>query len=231
MRKSFLTGLLLIISQPGAHAYCNRLPRLICAEYANADVVVIAKLVATKHYAPRDKQDWNVYTLKPDKVLRGGLADEFRVYEENSSGRATFDWIRGESYLLFLTNRGDGLYWLYGCGNSSPLKHAKRILDAIDSMKSRKGSFVQGIVGQTGKAANFKQARITIESKAQTYRAALDSDGKFGVHVPAGRYVIRVSLPGWSFEKDPLDSYEDPAAVTVEDGSCAEVSFTAERKP
>jgi len=227
MRKGFLIALLGIIFQPSAHAFCNRLPRLICAEYANSGAVLIAKLVVVKHYAPPHKQDWHIYSLQTDKVLRGKIENEFRVYEENSSGRATFDWIKGESYLLFLDSREDGTWWLYGCGNSTPLGRAARVLEAIESMKTRRGGLIQGMVGQTGEAANFKDARVIIKSDAATYRTTLDQEGKFRIHLPAGHYFISVSLADWSFEKDLLDSYEDPANVMIEDGTCAEVSFRA----
>lgn len=231
MRKSFLVGTLLLILPVSAEAYCNRLPRLICAEYANSGAVVTAKLVSVKHYVSPDKQDWYIYTLQADKILRGQIDSEFRVYEENSSGRAPFNWIEGQSYLLFLNSRDDGTWWLYGCGNSTSLKGAIRILDAIDSIKSRKGGFIQGIVGGTGQSIPLRKAQVTIKSDSATYRVVPGNSGRFGLRVPAGRYVIQISLPGWSFEKDPLDSYEDPKNVTIEDGGCAEVSFTAEQKP
>jgi len=230
MRKSLFILLLLDFFAHNAHGYCNRLPRLICAEYANSRVVVIAKLVSVNHYSPPDTQDWRIYTMRTDKILRGSIENDFRVYEENSSGRAPFYWVTGESYLLFLDARDDGTWWLYGCGNSTPVKGARLVLEAIESMKTRKGGFIQGIVGRTGEAVNLKGARVTIQSNAKTYTATANRQGKFGLHVPAGHYVIQVSLAGWSFAKDPLDTYEDPADITIEDGACAELSFTAERK-
>lgn len=230
MRKTLSIALAAIIFQPYAHASCSRLPRLICAEYANSDVVVVAKLVAVKHHAPPDKQDWHIYTMQAAKLLRGKIDGEFHVYEENSSGRPAFDWVKGESYVLFLTNRGDGAWWLLGCGNSTPLKRAARVLEAIESIKTRSGGFIQGIVGQEDEGANLRGAHVAIKSDGATYKATVNEEGKFSIHVPAGHYVVRVSLPEWSFKKDEIDTYEDPSNVVIEDGGCAEVAFTATRK-
>jgi len=230
MRRFFFLVLTAIALQPRAHASCSRLPRLICAEYANSDVVVIAKLVAVKHHAPPDKQDWHIYTMQADKVLRGKIDNEFRVYEENSSGRAPFDWIKGESYVLFLTNRGDGAWWLLGCGNSIPFKRAARVLEAIESIKTRSGGLIQGIVGQEGEGASLKGAHVSIKSVDATYYATVNGQGKFSIHVPSGHYVVRVSLAEWLFKTDEIDAYEDPANVVIEDGACAQVAFTATRK-
>jgi hypothetical protein len=230
MRRCFFLVLTAIVLQHHAHASCSRLPRLVCAEYANSDVVVIAKLVEVKHYAPPDKQDWHIYTMRADKLLRGKIDVEFRIYEENSSGRAPFDWIKGESYVLFLTNRGDGAWWLFGCGNSTPFKRAARVLEAIESIKTRSGGLIQGIIGQEGEGASLKGAHVSIKSDDATYSATVDGEGKFSIHVPSGHYVVRVSLPEWSFKKDDINTYEDPLNVVIEDGGCAEIAFTAVRK-
>jgi hypothetical protein len=44
------------------------------------------------------------------------------------------------------------------------------------------------------------------------------------MNVPAGRYVVSVNEPGLSFR--PFEfTYEDPDAVQIQPGSCAQVQF------
>lgn len=141
MRRAFLALIVSWFFQPCALGFCKNLPRLVCAEYSNSKSVVIAKLLRTKHVLPADvrEQDGFIYTLEATRVLKGEIGHTFRIYEENSSGRAPFGWIKGETYLLFLNLDDDGTWWLYGCGNSAPLKEATYALRAIESMKTRKG--------------------------------------------------------------------------------------------
>ena len=47
--------------------------------------------------------DYHLYTMQTERVLRGKINPRFRIYEENSSGRAAFQWKEGETYLLFLS--------------------------------------------------------------------------------------------------------------------------------
>src|SRR5215468_4022870 len=108
MRKAILLSALSLFLHPHAFAYCQPLPRLICAEYSNSVAVVTATLLKTQHFTPQDKQDWFIHTLEATKVLKGEIDNSFRVYEENSSGRAPFTWKKGERYLLFLNLRDDG---------------------------------------------------------------------------------------------------------------------------
>ena len=212
---------------PVASAYCNTLPRLVCAEYANSKAAVIAKLIQTQHFSPPDRQDWFIYTLETRKLLRGTIAGTFRVYEENSSGRATFYWTKGESYLLFLNPGKDGTWWLYGCGNSTVLRNAGTILKVIESLKARKGGLIEGLVAQHEGGTHREGVRIVVEDQNtnRRYKVMTNSDGRFKVHVPAGYYVVRASLPGWSFARDYIMSYEEPHFFQFEDVGCAQVQF------
>ncbi len=94
-----------------------------------------------------NEQDGHTYTLETDRVLRGKVGFTFDIYEENSSGRAPFAWEKGGKYLLFLNSNEDGKWWLYGCGNlSAPLKEAEFALRTIESMKTRRGGLIHGLV-------------------------------------------------------------------------------------
>jgi len=232
MRKVLLVVLLSLILEPSSFAYCNSLPRLICAEYANSNAVVEAKLLATKHHVPPngERQDWYIYTLESTKVHKGKIDKEFRVHEENDSGRAGFFWKKGQSYLLFLRQGDDGTWWLYGCGNSKPLRESESILKVIESMKPRNGGYIQGLVrvGNTGEP--MRALTVEIKSAEQSYKTVTDPEGKFGLHVKAGQYKLQIHFKGWSFGKDKLESYEDPADIRIETGGCAQLVILGDLK-
>ena len=229
MRRLLLTFPILCLFQPCAFAFCKNLPRLVCAEYSNSELVVIAKLVHTRHVVPLNEQDGFIYTLKTTRILKGRIGDTFRIYEENSSGRASFGWRKGDTYLLFLNSSRDGTWWLYGCGNSAPLKEASFALKAIDRMEARKGGLINGLVAGEHEGGSFEHVAVEIEGRATTYETFTNKDGEFRIHVPAGRYVILVALNGWTFKTDNIFTFEDPDDVRIENGSCAQVQFMGVR--
>lgn len=214
-----------LIFGPTAQAFCNNLPRLICAEYSNSDAVVIAKPTHTRHVVPEREEDGYIYTLVTNRVLRGEIGSSFRIYEENSSGRAGFTWTRGESYLLFLKRDADGTFYLYGCGNSAPERESEFTLKVIESVKTRHGGLIHGlVVGWAAPSSGVNGITVQIHGDKRSYAAATDKAGQFKIHVPAGRYEVVPIQDGWSFEKD-IFSFEDPKKVEIEDGGCAQVQF------
>src|SRR5712672_1246372 len=112
MRFLVVVGILVSLVAPTCYAACPSAPRLICAEYFNSAAVVEAKLARTSHIVPTDEQDGYVYAMETTKVLRGNTASEFEIYEENSSSRASFDWVPGRTYLLFLIRPPNGKRYL-----------------------------------------------------------------------------------------------------------------------
>ncbi|SRR6266568_2502573 len=224
MRKTLLIGLLSLFLNPAAFAYCKPLPRLICAEYSNSGAVVTATLLKKEHFSPPDKQDWFIYTLETTKVLKGNIDKKFRVYEENSSGRAPFIWKKGESYPLFLNPGGDiHTWWIYGCGNSGPMRESDFILKVIGSLESRTGGLIQGLVRVGNSSAPMQHLTVEIRSVDKSYKTITTREGKFQQRVQAGHYKVQVVRAGSSFKKDELDSYEDPVDVNIENGGCAQV--------
>jgi hypothetical protein len=227
MRKILSAFLVLGLLQPSAFGYCKNLPRLVCAEYSNSKLVVTAKLSRTKHVIPADVRELDgfIYTLETTNVLKGKIGHTFQVYEENSSGRASFGWVKGETYLLFLDSNDDRTWSLYGCGNSAPLKEANYALRAIESMKTRKGGLVYGVVEDRYLNPSLEDVSVEICGEKRTYKTGVDKYGVFKIHVPAGQYVVRVSKEGWKFEMDPIMTFEDPEDVKIENGGGAQVAF------
>src|SRR5579859_2331680 len=124
------------------HAVCGQpQPRLVCAEYFRSDVVAVARLARIRHLVPKNADDGFVYTMQLQSSIRGQIGRRFNIYEENSSGRASFDWKRGESYLLFLWFEPTDHAWeLDGCGNSGPEDKAGAVVDAIHKIESARDS-------------------------------------------------------------------------------------------
>jgi hypothetical protein len=229
---------ILVIScllQPCTFAYCNTLPRLICAEYSQSQLVVIAKLKHKRYFpAKNGREGFYIYSLETSRTLRGKVGATFRVYEENSSGRASFNWNIGKSYLLFLNSTDDGMWWLYGCGNSVPLENAGFALKVIESMNERHGGLIQGLIidgGYPRPVGNTELAGITVEVRDEKnqYKTVTNSEGAFKIHVPPGRYTVSPVRSGWTFKKD-IESYEDPGSVNIANGGGAQVQFEREMK-
>ena len=202
-------------------AVCNQpQPRLVCAEFFASEIVVEAKLAASNYIAPASDMDGHLYEMQTEKVLSGKMGSSFQVWEENSSGRATFDWTVGSSYLLFLHSRSDRGWLLDGCGNSGK----QSALEEIEALQNRSGGMIQVALG--GDVFAWSPAITGVEVSAQgmhgTFSAKTNARGVAEIHVPAGRYSVTV--PGQRVQ--PFDfTYDRPGKVLIENGSCAQVQF------
>jgi len=227
IRRRILSALVAFaISSSAAFAWCFNLPRRIDAEYSQSGFVVVAKVSYKNHLHAGDRDtDYSIYTLETIRTIRGNTVPSFRIYEENDSGRASFNWNVGESYLLFLNSARDGMWTLDGCGNSARLDHAKSTLLAIAAARHRKGGLIQGLVFDPGGSPVMGIA-IEIRSPSLSYRVITDRKGEFNAHVNAGRFSVVPVREGWSFEKDDA-SYEDPNDINIEDGGAAQVQFSS----
>ncbi len=225
-----LCATLTFLQAPPAIAYCNvPQPRLTCAEYFASQLVVEAKLVQIRALPDREDSQAvlaHVYTLDVNRVIRGKIAGSVQVYEGNDSGRATFDWVRGREYLLFLSHGTHQNSWrLDGCGNSGPLDAAKAALSEIETIKAEHdGGVIYGTVSQRLLSVPLSGAHVDVQGKNGNYAATTNEKGEFQISVPAGRYSVRVVERGVSFDKFDI-SYEDPRAVQIEPGGCAQVQF------
>ena len=213
-------------------------PRLVCAEYFHSQLVVEATLVQTSELHDKDDPQGisaYAYTLRVNRALRGKMAGTIRVNESNDSGRATFDWVSGREYLLFLFYAQDEKSWkLDGCGNSGPLSKAKMALSEIAAIKAaRGGGVIQGVARDSEELPYTAMPGVHVEAQGTTgpYLATTNQKGEFQMDVPAGKYIVRVVDRGLFFDKARF-SYEDPSKIQIEPGGCAQVEFAkAERPP
>jgi hypothetical protein len=223
MTKGLSLALLLCVIVSSAGAVCmSPQPRLVCAEYFKEQAVVIARLVRTRYVDPKNDVDYRLYTMKTERVLHGQIDGNFRIYEENSSGRAGFEWKEGETYLLFLSYiKRDKGWELDGCGNSGPLRKSAKALKEIDKINAAgngDGGIIAGVV--------WFDPGITVIARgaAGIFRAKSNQEGRFSIHVPPGIYSVRALEPKARFVADDF-SYELPRRVRIVDGSCAQVCF------
>jgi len=216
---------------PVARSVCQvPQPRLVCAEFANSPAVIIAKVSGIRRVV--DKDDFiegYFYTLTTNTRLRGRIDDTFQVWEENSSGRASFGWTVGTSYLLFLTYY-DGRSWtIDGCGNSGPLDRSADTLAAIKSAQSTKTARVEGMASTGSWTTGVPAVTINATGNGKMFTAQTDQRGQFQLRLLPGHYELKAVRPAWSFDRNPF-SYENPNDLNLSAGGCAQVQFTGARK-
>lgn len=208
-------------------------PRLVCAEYFASQVVTEATLVDRRIVSDKDDPagiSAYVYTLHAGSVLRGKVGTKFRVYEENSSGRATFDWKMGRKYLLFLFYSPQYKSWILdGCGNSGPLSQTQSVLAQSDRIKAEHGGgVIQGVVSEQALSIPIPGVRVEAIGTSGRYTTKTNSKGEFQMEVPVGHYVVDATNTGLLFERADL-SYGDPHSIRIESGGCAQIQFAKRR--
>jgi hypothetical protein len=230
MRNSIICAWLgLFVIQPFAGAVCGLpQPRLVCQEYFAQSAVVVAKLVRVRIVEPNPGEvTGTYYYMEVVQRLKGRVLKRFQVYEENSTGRATFHWKRGEKYLLFLSYSKEDRGWeLDGCGNSMPLAGAKNVLDEISRINAGKTrETIQGFFASTESLPERLTVKVTGGGKS---RRVMVVNREFRLRVQPGMYVVTTGYPGWRLEKDDF-SYDDPQKIRIEAGRCAQIQYQASK--
>lgn len=220
--------LLLLLIESTAPAVCKLpSPRHVCQEYFAESVVVVAKLSRLRHVEAihPGSPDGTLYYMEAVERLRGRILNRFQIYEENSTGRATFEWKRGERYLLFISYSNDDHAWeLDGCGNSATMSSAKNVLDEIASIQAGKGSeSIEGTIASEEALPEHVMVKVEGEGKSRTVQV---ENREFKLRVEPGTYTVTPAAPGWTFNKDDF-SYDDPGKVMIQPGRCAQIQFQA----
>lgn len=216
---TFVISVLLLLTSAGAACPDPR-PRLLCAEYFQADGVVIARMLRARHVTASGGDDFMSYTMQAERVLHGKIQSIFRVIDTTGSGRAVIPFDRGRDYLLFLTYKKAKRAWvLDSCGNSDELEKSTETLKQINQLQAgNHGGTIRGNVRQGG------GAMVLISGKQAVFKATPNKEGNFKIHVPAGAYSAKVILEGKRVEPD-IWSYEDPRRFRVSNGGCAQLQF------
>ncbi len=205
-------------------------PRLVRAEYSQSDAVVIAHLVKSQHISPEDDQDYHLYTFQVDKKLRGSIPSEFVLWDENSSGRLTFNVSQGHRYLLFVDHRNERGWWTAdGCGNSGEVSKVAKALTEIQRISALRGGLITGKVESTTPTVNVKVLAVR-KNDGEQFETQTRDDGRFDLTVPAGEYSVEVTGGGKSFVTDWL-SYENAESVKLEKGGCVQIQFVPSDSP
>ena len=226
--KRTLLGLmsLAILAVPrAAVGVCDRpQPRAVRAEYSQSDAVVIAQLVKSQHINPKDDQDYHLYTFQVERLFRGSIPSRFVLWDENSSGRLTFDVLRGRKYLLFVNRWATKGWWTAdGCGNSGEVSKVAKSLREIERIPSLQDAL---ITGEVQAAIPVTHANVVALRKkdGNQFKTQIRDNGTFTLNVPPGEYSVRVIGAGKSFVTHWL-SYEKADSVRLERGGCAQIEF------
>lgn len=231
LSRSIRVILGLAAMQASAFAACGLpQPRLVCQEYFAKPAVVVGRLTRIRIVGrgPNEVKG-RYYYFEIVERLKGKTLQRFQVYESNDSGRAAFEWKRGEKYLLFISYaQGDRAWELDGCGNSAPLASASKVLREIGRIRSgRSREMIQGAIASE---ESLPRSSIKIEGEGGTYTTLTDKRNEFSIRVPIGVYVVTAEHAGWEFAVDEF-SYDDAKKVTIQPGSCAQIQFTATQTP
>jgi hypothetical protein len=195
-RRSFCLLLgLVIFAGDASSVWQVPQPRLVCAEYGNSQVVVIAKLLSTREIGD---SDGHFHSLATTTRLRGQIDSSFQVWEENSSGRATFDWKKGAEYLLFTSfSKQDRAWVIDGCGNSGPLSRSRTVLAAIKSMNpAATDGEVEGMTSTDSWTTALPVVTIRAVANGKTFSTKMGPDGRFKIRLPVGRYRMTATRAG-----------------------------------
>ena len=227
-----------IISSQLAYAVCSEpQPRLVCAEFSAAKIVVQATLVKVDNETYKNDPKviiGHYYTLKTSQIYRGVPEQTVKVYEGNDSGRASFPWKVGTRYLLFLFKShekpNEQVLSFDGCGNSGPVARAASALRGIDQMKYLNGNaLIAGTVSSHDLSTPLPDVELEARGSGKIYRASTDRKGRFRVEVPPGDYTLEPKGPDLSFEVFEM-SYEDQH-LAMQPGTCAQVQFLEKARP
>jgi hypothetical protein len=125
--------------------------------------------------------------------------------------------------LLFLFYSGPDKSWeLDGCGNSGPLSGATVALEEIHMIQRRHGAgFIHGVVSPP-------VSGVSVEARGASgrYTATTNAKGDFEIKVPPGRYAVRATKTGFSFNTADF-SYDNPQNIRIQAGGCTQVQFAA----
>jgi len=229
-------GIFLALGATCAHAFCLQpQPIRVCAEFFKADEVFTGTIISAQYMEdhipepyPDPQPGWH-YRLKVLKNFRGPARGTVDVYTENTSGRFPLDL--DKSYLLFAYKSGSILQ-VYGCLNSVELTDAGTALAEIRRLLSDAGGNADGsirgcVVNRSG-GVPLGGISLTARSSKRKFLTQTGPDGWFDLRVPPGKYNVAGSATGWTVT--PYDvSFDDPSAVKIESGGCADVQFGATR--
>lgn len=219
-----ILALFLLPASPAGGACPKPAPK-VCGEFFKSDAVFVGKVLSQKTAPPQaDSYEGWLYRVRVSRVFRGFVGDTVEVFTENSSGRFPLDV--GREYLLFAT-LAQGRLVIDNCGNSGLLAEATEKIREIKRIRRVSDGVIEGHVASRQEWKGVPGIRFLVRGKEVNYSAVTDHSGWFRITVPPGAYSVQVE----SARVTRFDlSYDDPAALVVRKGRCAQLQFVADPK-
>ena len=184
------------------------LPTVLDA-YRDADVVVIARMVAIEKTEEQDDIHLSIRsaTMVVQKVFKGNVKVQDAIRFAQSNGIDclwTFDEkMVGREYLLYLNPPDEPSdLWYLGHGRSNDLSYAANDLLYLNNLekvrgKTRVSGTLDGDFPVVGK-------KVRIIGRYNTYQTATNEHGVYEIYgVPPGEYLIAPEMPyGWIIDTD-----------------------------
>jgi len=214
-----------------AFAVCPKPHPPVCAEFFHSDAVFIGTVTSVHTQQEAGESGW-VYELTVTKLFRGSAQPVMQVFTEDASER--FPLQKGNSYVLFAHAFPGGLE-IDSCGNSVELGQGARIVRDLERVLSEiksgtGGGYLNGrVVESSDTDAGVEGIPLAVKDDTTAYSTVTGKDGRFRLHLPAGKYTVQPQTSTWLVSPYDL-SYDRPDNVVIHAGGCAELQFLASPK-
>ena len=182
-----------------ASALCPVPPERACRAWFRSDQVFVGTVLAI-HTEPDSRDpnvDWLVYRLRVQRPLKGSAAATAEIRTENASGR----WIGdvGKTYVVFAKGGEVGS----ACSAIDDADAVESTLREIEGIKSANRATIEGEVVDFENQRPQPATAVRIRSGARLITARTDSNGRFRVVVPPGRYsIVEPRYSTWNDARD-----------------------------
>jgi hypothetical protein len=190
-------------------------PPRTCSAFSSADVVIVGRVVSE-----RVTDDWDSWDVKVQERIKGRVPDRLVFYSRNDSARATPDV--GKRNILFLHRQGSRLIG-WGSDPDTGGPNFDRLLREARSLVAAKptptGSVVGLVASESGAPLASARVRLSKSGSQATRSVVTDSQGRFELLLPPGRWSAKLTDKGWT-SRLSLYTDDNPESFNVKAGGC-----------
>jgi hypothetical protein len=235
----FSLALLLTATKTANACSCGPQPTLL-ESFEDSDEVVILRAIAVDKFENTERENYangTRTTMVVEKVFKGKLkvrdeivfgqgggADCIWTFDEKSVGHQFLFYLARPEKLSkysYLSSRGPGLWFGFGCGRSTELSWAAEDLLYLENISKVRGKTrISGRIGGGYDYPNMDvdRKKIKIIGPNKTYETMTGKDGVFEIYgLPPGKYFVEPEMPpGWKI--DPRYFIQSQSIVKDEAG-------------